>query len=106
MDKLKGSTKWLLEAIFYNGKVYAELVGDWGITSNEHFEALRDAVRVHEIDIYQLNDALGQGEKITALLNRAGCNPGHLVFRTDWDEFCERYQQKCHQRDEQQERDR
>jgi hypothetical protein len=104
---LKSSTHKLVHAVMFGSEVSEQMRRDFGINSDAHFEVLRQAIRHKGLDVEALNNALGHGEEITNIMNRTGCNPDGLVFRTAWDEFCERYGQKERRpagRDQQRER--
>lgn len=63
---------------------------DFGLESQEHYEALYYPVRAEEISLAQLDEALGSGPKLTALVQSAKSNPHKgIVFRTPYDEFVE-----------------
>lgn len=61
-------------------------VADFGIDSQMHYEALYYPIRNQEISPKQLNEALGSGQKITALVRDAPSNPHKAIeFQTAWD---------------------
>jgi hypothetical protein len=61
---------------------------DFGLESQEHYEALYYPLRAGEITLGDLDDALGSGPKLTALVRSAGSNPHKgIVFRTPYDEL-------------------
>jgi hypothetical protein len=61
---------------------------DFGLKSQEHYEALYYPVREGEITPEQLDVALGKGEQLTALAREARSNPHKQIkFRTDWDDL-------------------
>lgn len=76
----------LLESIWFHTELSPAARVDFGIDSQAHFEALREAVRSDQITNQQLDAALGNGPKLTALVNGIkGCNPKGIVFVTAWD---------------------
>lgn len=61
---------------------------DFGLESQEHYEALYYPVRAGEIGLRALDDVLGNGAKLTALVRSAPSNPHKgIVFRTPYDEL-------------------
>jgi hypothetical protein len=59
---------------------------DFGIDSQEHYEALYYPVRQHEITPDTLDRALGQGKALTMLVREAPSNPHEdIEFQTCWD---------------------
>lgn len=78
-------TQRLLSSIFFGESLTPATRVDFGIDSSDHYEALAEAVRSDAITIQQLDDALGNGPMLTALVNEAQCNPGNVVFETSWD---------------------
>jgi hypothetical protein len=63
---------------------------DFGLDSQEHYEALYYPVRAGEITLEALDQALGSGPKLTALARSAKSNPHKdIVFRTAYDELLE-----------------
>jgi hypothetical protein len=61
---------------------------DFGLKSQEHYEALYYPVREGEITAEQLDAALGKGDALTALARSARTNPHKAItFRTDWDDL-------------------
>ncbi len=66
----------------------SDAIVDFGLESQEHYEALYYPVRAEEISLSQLDDALGNGPKLTALVRSAKSNPHKgIVFRTPYDEL-------------------
>jgi hypothetical protein len=63
-------------------------VVDFGLASQDHYAALQYAVRYDDVTVEQLDEALGSGRRIQALISER--NPyRHVVFRTDWDDMPE-----------------
>lgn len=61
---------------------------DFGLDSQEHYEALYGPIRNGEITIQQLDDAICDGAKLTALVKDCPSNRHKdIVFRTAWDEL-------------------
>jgi len=57
---------------------------DFGIDSTDHLGALQHAVKHDGVTVEQLNDALGSGKKLNALIKAD--NPyGHVKFATSYD---------------------
>ena len=55
---------------------------DFGLDSQEHYEALHGPIRAGEVSIEQLDDALGSGPKLTSLVRASSSNPHRdIVFR-------------------------
>jgi hypothetical protein len=90
LSKIRPVTKHLWDAIWFDSYPAPAAYVDFGIDTDDHFLALYNAVRAGDIDHEQLDAVLGDGAKITALVNSVeGCNPKGLVFKTDWDFFRE-----------------
>lgn len=63
-------------------------VVDFGIDSQAHYEALYGPIREGEITIEQLDAAICDGAKLTALVKDCSSNPHKgIVFRTAWDDL-------------------
>lgn len=63
-------------------------VTDFGIDSDEHYEALSTAVRNGEISAEDLDRALGDGRLLTKLAREAPSNPHKsITFKTPYDNF-------------------
>ena len=60
---------------------------DFGIDSQGHYEAFHRAVREAGVTADELHAVVGNGPKITALLNARGCNPLGLKFLTSYDDL-------------------
>ncbi len=63
-------------------------ITDFGISSPKHYEALYYPVRQGEISLEQLEEALGNGPKLTELARAARSNPHKdITFKTPWDDM-------------------
>lgn len=83
---IRQTTKNLMESIWCYDPLTPATRVDFGIDSEEHWQALRNAVRRSDISHQDLDDALGNGKKLTALVNSVeGCNPHQVRFETSWD---------------------
>lgn len=81
-------TKQLVEAIAFDVWPGNAAAMDFGLNSQEHYEALYYPVRNGEITAEQLERALGSGPRLTELANAAPSNPHKgIVFWTAWDEL-------------------
>ena len=61
---------------------------DFGIDSQEHYDALAIPVRRGEISVEDLDRALGNGPLLTELARNAPSNPHKSIqFKTPWDEM-------------------
>jgi hypothetical protein len=59
---------------------------DFGINSQQHYEALYYPIRSGEIDAESLDAVLGNGPAITKLVHSCESNPHKdIVFKTSWD---------------------
>ena len=72
---LRDTTRNLLEAIWADEWPRIGAVVDFGLRSQEHYEALYYGVRAGEIGPEALDAALGKGEELTALARSARSNP-------------------------------
>ncbi len=59
---------------------------DFGIETTEHLGALQWAARVDDVTLEQLEEALGYGEKLNALISPTNPYRG-VSFHTAWDEI-------------------
>lgn len=65
----------------------ASVIVDFGLESQEHYEALYYPVRAGEVTQDDLDRALGSGPKLTALARSASSNPHkEIVFRTPYED--------------------
>jgi hypothetical protein len=82
----RDTTRNLVESIWLDVWPRSGAIVDFGLKSQEHYEALYYPVREGEITAEALDAALGKGEKLTALARSARSNPHRdIEFRTDWD---------------------
>ncbi len=82
------TTRNLVESIMLDMWPRRGAIVDFGLKSQEHYEALYYPIREGEITPEQLDAALGKGDALTALARSARSNPhGEVTFRTDWDEL-------------------
>jgi hypothetical protein len=90
MTAIRNTTQNLVEAIWADEWPRHGAIVDFGLRSQEHYEALYYGVREGQITREQLDAALGKGEALTALARAAHSNPHReIVFRTDWDDLRE-----------------
>ena len=86
--RIRQTTRNLVESIMLDVWPRSGAIIDFGLKSQEHYEALYYPVREGEITPEQLDAALGKGEKLTALVRSARNNPHRdIAFRTDWDDL-------------------
>lgn len=86
---LKPVTEGLIDAIFLDVWPRGAAIVDFGLVSTRHFEAVYYAVRHGDVTPAELDQAIGSGPKLTALMERAENNPHRgrgLVFTTPYDE--------------------
>ncbi len=68
----------------------AAAIVDFGLDSQEHYEALYYPVRKGEITLQKLDEILGDGPKITACVQACKHNPHkNIVFKTAYDDMTE-----------------
>jgi hypothetical protein len=80
------TTRHLVGSILFDAWPNLASAVDFGIESQKHYEALYFPVRAGEITPETLDAALGDGQKLTALVREAASNPHKDVeFRTSWD---------------------
>ena len=86
LDQVRPVTRNLIEAVILDSWPDHAAVVDFGIDSQEHYEALYYPIRAHEILPKRLDEALGNGEKLTQLVREAASNPHRdVAFCTSWD---------------------
>jgi hypothetical protein len=86
--KVRDTTRNLVESLKLDVWPRAGAIVDFGLKSQQHYEALYYPVREGEITPEQLDAALGNGKKLTELVNDARHNPHRgIEFRTDWDDL-------------------
>jgi hypothetical protein len=84
--RLHDTTRNLLEAVWADEWPRNGAVIDFGLRSQEHYEALYYGIRDGELRPEALDAALGKGVELTALARSARSNPHrNIVYRTDWD---------------------
>lgn len=80
------TTRHLVTSILFDAWPNDAAAIDFGIDSQKHYEALYFPVRQGEITPETLDAALGNGQKLTALVREAASNPHKDVeFHTSWD---------------------
>jgi hypothetical protein len=85
---IRDTTRNLVESLMFDVWPRSGAIVDFGLKSQEHYEALYYPVRAGEITPEQLDAALGKGDQLTALAREARSNPHKEVsFRTDWDDL-------------------
>jgi hypothetical protein len=83
---LRDTTRGLIKAVTLDVWPSVATVVDYGIDSQEHYEALYHPLRHGDFTPQQLDAALGKGPALTELVNAAPHNPHKgIVFRTSWD---------------------
>jgi hypothetical protein len=85
---IRPATKNLVESVLLDVWPRNAAIVDFGIRSQEHLEALYYPLRHGEITPEQVDAALGNGRKLTELVNAAPHNPHKgIEFRTSWDDL-------------------
>lgn len=83
---IRDTTRNLVEAIWLDTWPRNAAVVDFGLRSQEHYEALYYGVRAGEITPEALDATLGKGQELTALARSSRSNPHRdITFGTDWD---------------------
>jgi hypothetical protein len=84
---LRPLTRKLIDAIMLDVLPSgAAVLTDFGIDSQQHYEALYYPVRAGEITPMQLEKALGNGPRLTELTRGSPSNPHRdIEFKTSWD---------------------
>lgn len=86
LSSVRPTTRHLVTSILFDAWPNHAAVVDFGIDSQEHYEALYYPIRGREISPLALDAALGDGPKLTALVQEAASNPHKDVeFHTSWD---------------------
>ncbi len=86
LKRVRQTTRSLVQAIMDDVWPTPAAEVDFGLKSQEHYEALYYPLRNGEISPAQLDAALGRGPALTDLANAAPSNPHKgLGFVTDWD---------------------
>lgn len=84
--QVRDTTRNLIDAVLTDAWPRNGAVVDFGLDSQKHYEALYYPIRALEIMPKDLDAALGNGEKLTALALAASSNPHKDVeFYTSWD---------------------
>jgi hypothetical protein len=85
---LRPVTKSLILAVTLDVLPNPAAINDFGIRSQEHYEALYYPLRYGDITPEQVDAALGNGKKLSELVNGAQHNPHRgIEFRTAWDDL-------------------
>jgi hypothetical protein len=86
-EQVRPVTRNLIEAILLDmWPTHPAAIVDFGLDSQKHYEALYYPLRDGGIMPQALDDALGDGEKLTVLTRSAESNPHQdIVFSTSWD---------------------
>ncbi len=86
LEQVRPVTRNLIGALMLDAWPNHAAIVDFGIDSQKHYEALYYPIREGEILPQSLDEALGHGEKLTALARGAASNPHKDVeFYTSWD---------------------
>jgi hypothetical protein len=86
LKQVRPVTRDLIQAVFLDVSPSNAALVDFGIESQRHFEALYRPIREGEITPKELDEAVGNGAKLTALVREAKSNPDKsIVFHTSWD---------------------
>jgi hypothetical protein len=86
LDQVRPVTRDLIESILFDSWPSNAAVIDFGLNNQEHYEALYYPIREGELIPLALDDALGDGAKLTALVRAAPSKPHKDVqFYTSWD---------------------
>ena len=88
LELVRSVTRELIMSVEFDAWPYRLAVVDFGLDSQEHYEALYYPIREHEIMPKELDDAFGHGEKLTALARNAPSNRHKdITFHTSWDDI-------------------
>ncbi len=83
---IRDTTRDLIVSIWLDAWPRAGAIVDFGLDSQEHYEALYYGVREGEITPEALDAALGNGSMLTALARSSPSNPHRdIAFSTSWD---------------------
>lgn len=86
LASVRPTTRHLVTSILFDAWPNHAAAVDFGIDSQKHYEALYFPIREGEITPTALDAALGDGQKLTALVREAASNPHKDVqFHTSWD---------------------
>lgn len=79
-------TENLIRSITSGMPLTPATVCDYGLNSRQHFEAIAIPYRKGEVTPDQLDEALGNGPRLTTLVNSVASNPHKgIIFETAWD---------------------
>jgi hypothetical protein len=85
---IRDTTRNLIQSILLDVWPRSGAVVDFGLNTQEHYEALYYPLRHGDITPEQVDAALGKGKMLTELVNSAPHNPHKgIEFRTSWDEL-------------------
>lgn len=83
---IRPATRSLIDAVKMDAWPSNATITDFGIDSQQHYEALYHPIREGEISPDVLDDAMGHGQRLTMLVREAPSNPHKEVeFYTAWD---------------------
>src|SRR5438067_1507649 len=86
VNRVRPVTRSLIEAIMFDVPPTPAASNDFGVESQQHYEAVYYPLRNDEISFVRLDAAYGNGPKLTELVNAAPSNPHKgIVFETPWD---------------------
>jgi hypothetical protein len=86
LKRVRPVTRHLIESILLDAWPDATAVADFGIDSQEHYEAIYYPVRQHQIMPETLDRAVGTGKALTMMVRQAPSNPHRdIEFHTSWD---------------------
>jgi hypothetical protein len=92
LGQVRPVTRRLIEAVLADLWPPTAAVVNFGIDSRQHYEALSHPIRAGEIMPRALDEALGDGGKLTALARQAPSNPHPDVrFSNPWDRVLGRH---------------
>jgi hypothetical protein len=84
--RIRDTTRNLVQAVLLDVWPRNAAIVDFGIDTQEHYEALYYPLRHGDITPGQVDAALGKGMVLTELVNAAPHNPHKgIVFHTGWD---------------------
>jgi hypothetical protein len=86
LNRVRPVTRHLIEAVLLDTWPGHSAIVDFGIDSQEHYEALYYPIREGEIRPEALDAAVGHGQELTTLVREAPSNPHKgIAFHTSWD---------------------
>jgi hypothetical protein len=86
LKAVRDTTKNLIDSVLWDIWPHNATIIDFGLDSQEHYEALYYPIREFEVMPKELDAALGHGEKLTNLTRNAASNPHkNIQFYTSWD---------------------